>query len=86
MTPFGVSPACLMEVFVELKVTNLTTGEVLLESDDRILVSVSVDGRERVIVTVTEENISTYLRDLIKDRADIKIVRSRFGLFNRMEI
>lgn len=75
---------------VKIQVRDLTRNELLLdrfvESDGRVSISVIVDGQDRVIVTVTPDDVSTYLRDLRRDRARVHTIHARFGLHNKMRI
>jgi len=72
------------------RIVDLVTGETLLENNQKVSVGIYVGEHERVVVTAHDESITTYLRDPVRGRdgirADIKTIRSGYGLQNRMEI
>jgi len=69
-----------------IQVINTSTGEVLFESEDGVAVAIKVDGHERGRMSANTESVDTYLRDIMADRADIQLSRSRWGLFAKMPI
>lgn len=68
------------------KLVNTKTGEVLLETEEKFTVALHVDERERAFLGVNDEYITTYLSDRVRERAEIKAIRGRYGLENRMEL
>lgn len=69
-----------------IEVVNTTTGEVLFKSDDQVSVSIKVDGYDRAILTANKNEVTAYLRDLERDRADIVFKRSPYGFWARMGV
>lgn len=73
-----------------IKVIDLATGEVLLESAKKVSISFDVDGRERLIATKNEDGLGVYLRDPEafgkKVRPDIDLQHTGMGLWARMKI
>jgi hypothetical protein len=62
------------------------TGEVLFESESGVAVAIRVDDHERGRMSANTESVDVYLRDIMADRADIKLSRSRWGLYAKMPI
>lgn len=69
-----------------LQVVNTTTGEVLYESESGVAVAIRVDDHERGRMSANTESVDVYLRDIMADRADIQLSRSRWGLYAKMPI
>jgi hypothetical protein len=69
-----------------LQVVNTKTGEVLFESESGVAVAIRVNGHERGIMSANTESVDIFLRDIMADRADIKLSRSRWGLYAKMPI
>lgn len=71
---------------MHFKLVNQVTGETLLESDEKISIALYVEDRDRAFLSVNDQDITIYLRDRVRERAEIKTVRGRYGLENRMKV
>lgn len=69
-----------------LQVVNTMTGEVLFESESGVAVAIRVDDHERGRMSANTDSVDVYLRDIMADRADIELSRSRWGLYAKMPI
>lgn len=69
-----------------IKVINPTTGEILFQSKDNVNITIMIGDRNRAVLTANKDSITVYLRDLIRDRPEIKLLRQRFGIWARMEV
>lgn len=69
-----------------LQVVNTITGEVLFESENGVAVAIRVNNHERGRMSANKDSVDIYLRDIMADRADIELSRSRWGLYAKMPI
>lgn len=69
-----------------LQVVNTMTGEVLFESESGVAIAIRVDDHERGRMSANTDSVDVYLRDIMADRADIELSRSRWGLYAKMPI
>lgn len=71
---------------MHFKLINQVTGETLIESDEKIAIAILVEDSDRAFLLANNQNITTYLRDRNRERPEIKTVRGRYGLENRMKV
>lgn len=69
-----------------IKVINPTTNEILYQNEEKVNVVILIGDRNRAVLTANKDSISVYLRDLMRDRPEIKLIRQRFGIWARMEV
>jgi hypothetical protein len=68
------------------RLVNVETGKTLVESEEKIAVALFVEERNRVYILANKECIIIYQRARGKERPEIKTIRGRFFLENRMEL
>lgn len=69
-----------------IRIVDNTTSNILFETDESVSIGVTVNKKERAHITVNQKELSVYLRDLSRERADIDLGRAGYGLWVQMKI